>query len=345
MRFSYKIATLAGIPVKVHVTFLLIVILIGAGAVSPIQFAARAAMVGLLFSSVVLHELGHALAARRYGIPTREITLLPIGGVAMLERFPTNPRHEIVIALAGPAVSFALAAAAWPLARLAAATPLAFGLSEMATVNAILGLFNLVPALPMDGGRVLRGLLALRLGRGRATRIAARVGRVLAVGFVVLGVFYNPWLAAVGAFVFLAAGSEARQDRIQGALADHVAREAMLTDFRVLTPETVVGSAAQTAFLAVQDDFPVVRLGYVVGAVTRAALRIALAEGRAAESVSAIMRPIRRFANPDTPLADLAADLLRAEGGAVPVVDGGRLIGLLTVRSLFRFAGPSRQGA
>ncbi len=214
MRWSWKLGELAGIDLRVHATFLLLPAWVGLrqilaghgsdGVVTEVGFVLA------LFACVVLHELGHALAARRYGIGTRDITLLPIGGVARLESIPTRPSQEIVVALAGPAVNVVLAAAGFVMLSLAG--PEAW-LQRLVIANISLVLFNLIPAFPMDGGRVLRALLAMRMDRVRATGIAARIAQGFAAVAGVVGLFGNPTLLVLAVFVWMQAESEAGQVR------------------------------------------------------------------------------------------------------------------------------------
>jgi Zn-dependent protease len=209
--WNWKIGRIAGIDIRVHATFVLLLVLSG-----------NPAFLLAIFGCILLHELGHALAARGFGIETLGITLLPIGGVAHLERMPTNPWHELVIAIAGPAVNLALAAAFLlalvlhaGIESLSGASLLGGGILEsLLAANIMLGGFNLLPALPMDGGRILRALLALRLGHVEATATAATVGRVLAVILGIVGLAYGfPFVVVIAVFVFLAAGAEAELAR------------------------------------------------------------------------------------------------------------------------------------
>lgn len=210
---SWNLGRIAGISVNVHGTFL---ILLGFIVLSrlfdggPAYAALELATIVMLFGVVVLHELGHALAARRYGIPTRDITLYPIGGVARLERMPERPSQELVVALAGPAVNFALAGAAYAMAALPAVGISAWLLQRFMVINIVLGVFNLLPAFPMDGGRVLRAFLATRYDYLRATHIAAKVGRFMAVGLALLALQFNPMLLLIAAFVWIAGSAEER---------------------------------------------------------------------------------------------------------------------------------------
>ncbi len=227
MRWSRNVGRFFGIDVDVHLSFLLLLAWVGIGALVDGGSLLAAALSVLflvgVFASVVLHELGHALTARAFGIRTRRILLLPIGGMAQLERMPRSPVVELVVALAGPAVSFALggvlmlatgvlgaaSAGALPLVRMF--------FDSLAYANLVLGGFNLLPAFPMDGGRALRAFLARRRPYLQATELAVRVGKVVAVVLALVGIWTNPWLVAIAAFVWIAASAELRAIRIQAA--------------------------------------------------------------------------------------------------------------------------------
>ncbi len=222
MRWSLRLGSLAGIGIFVHLTFPLLLIWAGFKNYSVRHYWSDAwigaGFVLVLFAIIVLHELGHALAARRFGIGTRDITLLPIGGVARLERMPEDPRQELQVALAGPAVNVALALFFFAVSGGTRAFSQMLDveimgrnfLTSLIWVNIALTIFNLVPAFPMDGGRVLRSLLAFKLSYLTATRIAARIGQILALGFVGLGFFFNPFLIVIGVFVWFGATREAQ---------------------------------------------------------------------------------------------------------------------------------------
>lgn len=213
MKWSWKLGRFKGIDAYVHASFLL---LLAWAAWAAFQGAGSglAALLGVVFligvfGSVLLHEFGHALTARHYGIRTRRIVLWPIGGIAQLEGQPRTPKQELHIALAGPAVNFVLAAGLWGLISIAGLP--SYGLlASLMVANLTLGLFNLVPAFPMDGGRILRAFLATRMGGGRATELAVKIGKGAAVAFVIAGLFGNPMLMLVGGFVWFAAGAEGR---------------------------------------------------------------------------------------------------------------------------------------
>ncbi|MFO1106834.1 MAG: site-2 protease family protein [Amaricoccus sp.] len=214
MKWSARLGRIAGIDVRLHASFALICLWVAwlswrdTGSLWGVLNGVT--LVLLLFLCVLLHEFGHALTARRFGIGTRHITLWPIGGIALLEAIPDRPGQEVVIALAGPAVNLAIAAALALVAPLAGNGTAGGILQVLIHANLLLAGFNLLPAFPMDGGRVLRALLAMRFDRVRATRIAAIVGRVMAVGFLVAGLRGNPVLILIAGFVWFAAGAESR---------------------------------------------------------------------------------------------------------------------------------------
>lgn len=227
MRWSIRLGSLAGISIFVHLTFPLLLIYAGYKNFSVRHYWPDAwigvGFVLVLFGIIVLHELGHALMARRFGISTRDITLLPIGGVARLERMPHDPWQELMVAVAGPAVNVGLALFFFALAGGSRGISSWLDLDivgqdfvmSLVWVNVALTLFNLIPAFPMDGGRVLRSLLAFKLSYVLATQIAARIGQLLAVGFIALGFFYNPFLMVIGVFVLLGAAQELRSARLR----------------------------------------------------------------------------------------------------------------------------------
>lgn len=224
MKWSWKLGRFAGIDTYVHASFLLLVAWSAwaswSGAGTGLAVVMGVAFLVAVFASVLLHELGHALVARRYGIHTRRIILSPIGGIAQLEGMPRRPREELAVALAGPAVNFVLAGALWLVApAFAGSWLLATFLGSVMVANLGLGLFNLVPAFPMDGGRALRAVLAERMGTYRATEIAAKIGKAVAVVMGVVGVVWGPFmLALVAAFVWFAANAEQQASRAEAYL-------------------------------------------------------------------------------------------------------------------------------
>jgi Zn-dependent protease len=329
-----------------HATFLL---LLGWVAFSHWveEKSGRAAFLGVafilaLFLCVVLHEYGHALTARRFGIRTRDITLLPIGGLARLERMPDDPWQEFWVALAGPAVNVVIAATLAGLISLTGGFEpvenLTVGSGSMIEriliANIALVVFNLIPAFPMDGGRVVRALLATRLDYARATRMAASLGQTIAFLFGVVGVFYNPVLLFIAFFVWMGAAQEAASAEAKFALSGTEVRHAMLTRFRTLDTTSSLSAAVEMILDGSQQDFPVVSDGAVVGLLTRKDLLVALAAHGKQMPVSEAMQREFVIAEADEPLE---AVFIRMQGSAaqtLPVLEGGRLAGLLTMENI-----------
>ncbi|HLP01526.1 MAG TPA: site-2 protease family protein [Opitutaceae bacterium] len=346
MKWSLKVGRLLGIDVYLHFTFLLLLgflWLVTWRSTGRIEAAfGGVAFVVALFSCVLLHELGHALMARRFGIATREITLLPIGGIARLERMPTNPLQELWVALAGPVVSLCIAALlfAWLVATREPGSFWDFTaeggriVPQLLTANLILFAFNLLPAFPMDGGRVLRALLATRLGRRRATAIAARIGQGLAILLGVVGFFSNPFLVFIAIFVFLGAQAEAGLVELQSALEGLRVRDAMMTRFRTLSTEDTVGDAAALLLAGSQQDFPLTAHGEPAGILRRHELVLALTQGRAGVALAEVMARDCEYADEAAPLLKTVESMQARDTLSMPVVQGTRFVGLLTMEHI-----------
>jgi len=346
MKWSFKLGTFAGIGVYMHWTFLLLVGWIFFSHLSQGQNIAQAAAgVGFilaLFLCVVLHEFGHALTARRYGIKTRDITLLPIGGLARLERIPEKPIQEFWVAIAGPAVNIVIAI------LLFGALIFLNGLNQLFEVNFLKGsflvrlmwlnvflvAFNLFPAFPMDGGRVLRALLAMRLNRRRATAIAANVGQGMAILFGIVGFFYNPMLIFIAIFVYLGAQAEAGMVEMQSAMAGLRVSDAMITRFRTLTAEDSLDTAVKELLAGSQQDFPVTTNGQVVGILRRNDLVKALSEGRHSAPIGEAMSRNCETVEASTSLTSALEAMRGRECNTAAVMSGGLLKGLLTLENV-----------
>ncbi|MDJ1158878.1 site-2 protease family protein [Chelatococcus sp. SYSU_G07232] len=347
MLWSFRIGTIAGTAVRIHVTFLLFLVWIGV-----VQYqvgGASAARDGilfivLLFLCVVLHEFGHVIAARRYGVRTPDVTLFPIGGVASLERIPEKPREELVVALAGPAVNvvialalvLALGAAVDPsdLARLE--DPRVNLLVRLAGANIMLVVFNLIPAFPMDGGRVLRALLAMRLGFSRATQLAASIGQGFAFVLGFIGLLTNPLLIFIAIFVYLAASSEAQHVAFREVARGLPTGEAMIVSFEALSPASTLDDAVETMIRTSQKEFPVVDGGgRLRGVLTRDRLVLALRDHGPEAPVLDVMVGDIPTIHHRQPLDEAVRILTSAKAPALGVLDGeGRLVGLLTPENL-----------
>ncbi|MFD1196215.1 site-2 protease family protein [Seohaeicola saemankumensis] len=350
MAWSFPIARLFGSELRVHATFFLILIwigIVGYGAGGMPAAIENVIFILALFACVVAHEFGHALTARRYGIRTPDITLLPIGGLARLERMPENPRQEITVALAGPAVNIVI----WAVLMLAlggrmpqvddmllSGGTLEGFLARLAGLNLFLALFNLLPAFPMDGGRVLRAALSARMDRVRATQIAAGAGRVLAFGMGFLGLLSgNPMLMLIGVFIFIAAGAEAQDVSLRALSRRLRVRDAMITSYEALRPEDTLQAAGQALIRTTQHEFPVLdQDDRPVGLLTRNTIFAALGDPAAQlTSLSAVQLDPLPCLAPHLPLTDVL-DLMHADqAGAVAICTAeGRALGYVTRENL-----------
>lgn len=348
MSWSFPIGTVKGTVIRLHLTFLLFLVWIGvshyaqggqAAAVQGVLF------ISLLFACVLLHEFGHVFAARRYGVQTPDITLLPIGGVARLERIPEKPSEELVVALAGPAVNVVIAALLFLI--LGGLPSMEDGmqpenagvglLERLAWVNITLVVFNLIPAFPMDGGRVLRALLASRLGYTRGTRIAAGVGQTVAFALGLAGLFAgNPLLIFIALFVYMGAASEASAAQMREAGRGMIAADAAETRIESLSPGATVEDAVERLLNTSQHDFPVVDgAGRLRGVVTRDDMIRALRERGPDAPVLEVMRRDIPVLHHRQPLDDALRAMREGNHPAVGLADGeGRLVGLVTAENI-----------
>lgn len=350
MRWSWKIGQFRGIGVYMHATFLILIAFIVLSHWSAGHSVGKTlegvGFILALFGCVVLHEFGHALMAARYGIKTRDITLLPIGGVARLERMPEEPLQELWVALAGPAVNVVIAAAlyAWihltdgigPLEQLTV-TSGSF-LERLMFVNVSLVLFNMLPAFPMDGGRVLRALLATKLEYARATQIAANIGQAMALLFALLGLFTSPFLMFIALFVWIGAAQETGMATMKAALGGIPVSRAMMTNFSQLRPKDSLQRAIELILASPQQDFPVLDDTRVVGILTSRDLMIALQQRGPDSLVEDVMR--RDFLSLEAnEMLDAGFARIQAAECCVtaPVLLHGELVGLLTADNVNEF--------
>ena len=343
MRWSFTVGRIAGIRVELHVTFLLFVgvIAVQNGLLNGHLDAAlmSVAMMLLAFACVLLHELGHALTARRFGIRTLDIVLLPIGGVARLERMPDRPRQEILVAIAGPAVNLAILLLLLPF-RVVQWPPNPDQMTGQVLpfvffVNLAMLLFNLVPAFPMDGGRVLRATLAMRMPYAKATRIAATIGQAIALLFGLAGIMTsNTILIFIALFVFLAAGEERSLVQQRSSLSGVPVRAAMMTSFEVLESHDPVRRAVDLLLAGAQEDFPVVNGDSLIGLLSRGDLVRALQDGGVDQPVEAWIKRDISGAEAGEPLETAMMRMREHRQHALPVLQGGRLVGLLTLENV-----------
>ena len=351
MKWSFRLFTLAGTEVRVHATFLLLLLFVAGDSFMKgqgLNVALESVLfITVMFACVVLHEFGHVLAARGYGIRTPDITLLPIGGVARLERMPRKPSEELVVAVSGPLVNVIIAAAIY----------LGFGISavlhpgydflksgdffgKLMMWNIFMVAFNLIPAFPMDGGRVLRAVFAMFMDYGTATRRAASIGQGLAMCvaiYMLLNHAIHPMILLICFFIFMAAGQEAASVAQQEATRNLRVRDAMLTDFHTLPPDATLRDGVELLLAGTQQDFPVLDSnGGMQGMLTRHDLISALAEKGPSQPVANVMRPCPAATAPSTDLSQALEALSAGDCPALPVLDpaSGRLLGLLTAENV-----------
>ena len=348
MHWSFAIGTVKGTVVRIHFTFLLFLawIVLAANAAGGARAALSAGLFFiLLFASVLLHEFGHIFVGRRFGVRTPTVTLLPIGGVALMERIPEQPRQELLISLAGPAVNLVIGGALVVVLGGLPAHPdmelsnlgQAFW-THLAFANLALALFNLLPAFPMDGGRALRALLAARLGYARGTKAAAAVGQLLAVLMGLFGIASGNFiLTLIAIFVFLGAGAEAAGARLRGASLGALASDLMITRFETLRPDESIERAGQALIQTHQREFLIVDgLGGLQGVLTKDQIAAAIRKGPPDAAISGVMGREVPVVSP-LHLADHVMQLLQGGATAVAVVDGGYLVGMITLDNVLEY--------
>ena len=345
---ALRIATVAGIPIRLHFTFLLFLLWIYAASPSNARWFGVLYVV-TIFACVVLHELGHSVVAVRYGIPVADITLYPIGGIARIEKRPTA-RQELWIALAGPAVNVVIASilvvvlgAQGKLPEVGQMLPFGAGapgfVASILKANIALVLFNLIPAFPMDGGRVLRAILALNMPPPRATRIAANIAQSIAIAAGIWAVMSHPpqwFLMFIALFIYFGAGQEASSTE-QSALVEGVPlRKAMMTDVRTLTVGNTLKEAADVLLDTSQHDFPVLHGDQVQGLLTRNDLLRGLSVSGPGAYVAGAMNREFASAGPDDDLGE-SLHSLQAQGGPLMIFDPaqpGKLLGMVTSENI-----------
>lgn len=351
MKWSLKIATIAGTEVRIHLTFFILLLFVAMQGMSGGHGAAGALdatlFVSAAFFCVLLHEFGHVFAARGYGIRTPDITLLPIGGVARLERMPRKPSHELVVAICGPLVNVAIASAIWLFLGIKMVLNPDFQIQQAGHFweklmfwNLIMVTFNMVPAFPMDGGRVLRAFLAMFADYGKATRWAATIGQGIALSVALWMLFsgnVQPVLLLIAFFIFMAAGQEAAAVTQEEATRGLRVRDAMLTDYHVLPQEATLRDAVELLLAGTQQDFPMLNhQGNLLGFLTRKRLVSALAEHGPLHPASEILESCPDSVTPVVSLGEGLERLRATDCPAMPVVDpvNSHLIGLLTTENI-----------
>lgn len=325
---AWYIGTFAKIPVKIHWTFLLILVYVAgsgwADGATPNEILIELCFILTMFLCVVLHEFGHALTARRYGIKTEDIILLPIGGVARLRNMPEKPMHELIVAIMGPMVNVIIAAVLMVILSQILPMPIwdagflelvRFGswssfLPLLMISNIMLVVFNMIPAFPMDGGRVFRALLSMRFGKLKATRIASITGQIICVLLIAVGLYYGAYtLALIGVFIFLSASQEYRVVSMDAAVKNRTVRNCYLKDVPALTEYTDVAQAFGTILHYPYQYFPVINLfGNFIGWVSSAQIKAGLAKDSTIK-ISEICAHSVMSVHPDTPLSGVLQNL------------------------------------
>lgn len=351
MKGSLKIGRIAGVNLFIHWTFLFLIAYVivtnyRAGHNTE-QTIWSLIFILSIFITVILHELGHAIAAQRFGIKTQDITLLPIGGIARLETIPEKPKEEFIVAIAGPLVNVILAL----ITRIFITIPDTDQLTLETeggvnagnfflfffVVNVWLAVFNMIPAFPMDGGRVLRALLAIRLERSLATKIAARIGQILAVGFIILGFYYNPFLIIIGIFIMFGAQAEAEYTQTKFMLKDYKVRDVLMKSYQSIESRDTIKTAVDFLlnsqnknFLVTEDDVP-------VGTLSRDEIIKALSEKGESEKIKNAMNPEVIFLDADSSL-EMAFQKSQQNGSnLMPVLEKKRIIGTIDMENILEF--------
>ena len=348
MKWSFQIGKVFGIPIRVHITFFLLLIFIGFYG-SRLEGARSGAFgilsVILVFLCVVIHELSHSLVAQRYGVKVKDIVLLPIGGVSEMEEIPQKPKEEISVALAGPVISIALALIFYlafvfftpGMGHLKISIFQGNLLLNLFFINLILALFNLLPAFPMDGGRVLRGLLGLKMDLLKATRIAVGIGELFAIFLFFFGLFFNPWLALIAIFIYLGAEGEKKATELKVAIADVPVKVAMLTEVEAITPDVTLGTVLEKICHGLQQDFPIIEGNKVLGILSREKIFSALHNHSKDTRVREIMSQEFLSTSEDTPLSEAFKKMNSEKISVLPVLQGGILKGLISLEQIGKY--------
>lgn len=355
MKGSLNLGRIAGIRVEVHWTFLLLIgwiVLVGlsrGSATSTILW--NITFILLLFVCVVMHEFGHALTAKRYNIPTKKITLLPIGGVASFEEMPEDPKQELLVALAGPAVNIVIALLLIPFIPIEyyfgqdpetlQETMSAVGpgnlLFYLFVANVMLVAFNLLPAFPMDGGRVLRALLTMRMDRVRATQIAALLGQTLAFLFFLVGLIYNPFLILIALFVYFGAQGENVMVQQLMLLQNHQVKEAMMTNITVLDPEDYIENVIEVILSGTERDFIVTEDKAVKGVIYQSDLMQSLKQRNGQMKVREVMSTDFENVDASDDLTNVYRKVQSRKRSFFPVLESGQLVGAIDMNNINEF--------
>jgi Zn-dependent protease len=346
MKWSFTIGRVFGIPIRVHITFFLLLVFVAlvGKTVSNAMYAVL--FVIFVFICVILHELSHSVTAIHYGHKVRSITLLPIGGMSQMEEIPEDPKEEIVISIMGPVSSIVIALiflAVVYFLHIPIGSPMKASLWEgnmlvsLFWINLFLAGFNLIPAFPMDGGRVLRGILGVFMDHMKATRIAVFIGQMFAVLLFFVGIFYNIWLALIAVFIYLGAEGEERIWALRYALADAPVKSVMQEDFKALAPGDTLGRAAELFLHTLQGDFPILFGNSVMGILRRDALIAGINEKKDQARVADFAEREFMTTTEREPLVELYKKMAEKGISMVPVMRGDDLVGIVTMEPIGRY--------
>ncbi|MDD5496272.1 MAG: CBS domain-containing protein [Candidatus Omnitrophica bacterium] len=341
MKGSIRLFRIFGISINIHVTFLLLLLLFLSGGVKWLFILVA------IFFFVTMHELCHSLVAKRFGITVREITLLPIGGIASMTGMPEKPLHELLISIAGPLFNIVIVLVFYfPLKILLGAETLLHPLSTATWpltiayvywINLILAAFNLLPAFPMDGGRILRSILAQKVGYQKATRIAVNFGHIFALAFAYFGIVrFNIILIAIAIFIYMAASGEEMQVDVKETLKKFRVRDILSRDFLTLDKDATLSRVLELIFHSHQEDFPVMEGGRAVGFVTRQDIISGIHQHGMEKKVGDIMRKSFPVVKETDPLIKVHAAMQAGGMSALPVVRNGEVIGVVTLEDISR---------
>jgi Zn-dependent protease len=348
MRYSLGLGKISGIKIEIHWTFLILLAWIIFSNlrtdVDPEQTIWSLLLVLAVFVCVILHELGHALAAKKFDIKTSSITLLPIGGLAQMEQIPEKPKEELIIALAGPAVNLIIAVLVYPLTNISSVTEIGQlhlkaesgnFFPALMSLNVWLAIFNLIPAFPMDGGRVFRAILSFKLGHGKATQIAASVGQVLGMGFVFFGFFYNPFLVFIGLFIYLGAGAESAYTQTKSMLQGFTVKDVVMHEVPFIDKNASLKDAVDQLLNSQNRNFVVTDAGKPVGTLNRDQIIKALREKNDGIPVDKIMNDGPLYFPTGAPLEKVLHEIQKHR--IILVADNGKLEGIVDDENLAEF--------
>ncbi len=350
MKWSVSIGRIFGINFRIHITFFLLLFFIFTSVLNKEGFGGAVLatlFICAVFVCVLIHEVGHSMIARCFGKGAKSITLLPIGGVAAMVEIPEKPAQEIAMSLVGPLINVAIAGILYLFVgqwtgiaspNLYPGSVRAF-FGELISVNIMLAIFNLIPAFPMDGGRVLRGILAMKMDYVRATSAAVLIGQGLAVVFIFYGLFFGGswWLALIGLFLYMGASGEKQHVLLRSFLHQVPASEAMVTDFRSVHPDEMLSGVLERFHHGSQEDFPVISEAGIEGILTRDRILAGIHDKGLNVRVGDVMERNFTSIDPDTPLDEVYKTLLSGRKTAVAVVDKGEVKGMVCLDGISRY--------